>query len=68
MDRLLSRVRVEYYATGQPLNIRKMWECFASDNIMNFAFNQQSGFIETPGFKSTINEAMFNITEQLHWF
>lgn len=68
MDQLLERVHEEYCLTRQVLNVSKMWECFASDNIMSFAFGQESNFITTPGFHSTINEAMFNITEQLHWF
>lgn len=63
MARVIDRVKAEYVGTDRVLTIDHMWECFASDNIMDYAFDEHNDFISSPNFQSSINAGMNALTE-----
>ncbi|EME79333.1 uncharacterized protein MYCFIDRAFT_34742 [Pseudocercospora fijiensis CIRAD86] len=68
MTRVMSRLQEEYSGTDKVLSLHHFWDCYASDNIMAFAFDQHHDFVNSPNFHSSISEGMDAITEMSNIF
>ncbi|KAF7190245.1 Cytochrome P450 monooxygenase [Pseudocercospora fuligena] len=66
-DLVVTRVEEEYVKPEKELALHKMWECFAADNVVGFAFDKHGhSFVTAEDFRSPINEASYASTEAIH--
>lgn len=49
IDRLCNRIE-DYVKSGQPLNLRNAYKCFAADVVAEYCFAESGGLIDKPDF------------------
>ena len=49
IDKLCDKIQ-EYQKTGQPLNLRNAFKCFAADVVAEYCFAESGGLIDKPEF------------------
>lgn len=66
--RAMQKIEDEYAKTGSVLHLNSLWGCYAADNLVNACFDQDTKFLESPGFRADANEALVELLGAAHVF
>ncbi|KAK4142258.1 putative cytochrome P450 [Dichotomopilus funicola] len=67
IERISSRLSVEYAGTGRVLNVSDMWSSMTIDVTSDLAFSRPVNCSAAPDFKSPLSVGMQNIIWAGHW-
>lgn len=66
MNRLCDRLQGEYAGSGRVLKMDHMWGCLASDIVVEYCLNRTYRFIESPDFRASFVDAMYDLMDGIH--